>query len=302
MSASSSATTMRSGAAPVPLSGLRHGSCLTRRRRLDPRPGQPVGVCRERDLNPHALRQSILSAPCLPFHHPGGAVQHTRCAVGPRPGRALSGRQPVGLRRRPPGAPRRRRVHPQRRSSIRDPGGRAGDDDDLVALAGSGRGRAGSGRPGRPCRRCAAPRAPGRSRRPRSSASWERVAGWGEGEHRHGGRSRASARAESPVVVKVTRYLAPMRSPISAAARVMAPADVWGAEVRGAIRSRPWSSVFSMIRAIVVTASIGKAPIDVSPDSMRASAPSSTALAASEASARVGRGSRSSTPAPGWRR
>ena len=45
-----------------------------------------------------------------------------------------------------------------------------------------------------------------------------------------------------------------------------------------------------MMRAIVVTASIGQAPTLVSPESMIASAPSSTALAASDASARVGLG------------
>ena len=45
-----------------------------------------------------------------------------------------------------------------------------------------------------------------------------------------------------------------------------------------------------MIRAMVATASTGYAPTLVSPESMSASAPSSTALATSEASARVGRG------------
>ena len=44
-----------------------------------------------------------------------------------------------------------------------------------------------------------------------------------------------------------------------------------------------------MIRSIVRTAPIGCAPTEVSPDSITASAPSSTALATSEASARVGR-------------
>ena len=45
-----------------------------------------------------------------------------------------------------------------------------------------------------------------------------------------------------------------------------------------------------MIRAIVSTVSIGYSPTLVSPDSITASAPSSTALATSEASARVGAG------------
>ena len=51
-----------------------------------------------------------------------------------------------------------------------------------------------------------------------------------------------------------------------------------------------WSlSTASMIRSMVRTAAIGCAPTEVSPDSITASAPSSTALATSEASARVGR-------------
>ena len=54
-------------------------------------------------------------------------------------------------------------------------------------------------------------------------------------------------------------------------------------------RSRPFSAA-SMIRPIVPTASTGYFPTLVSADSISASAPSSTALAASEASARVGRG------------
>ncbi len=45
-----------------------------------------------------------------------------------------------------------------------------------------------------------------------------------------------------------------------------------------------------MIRAIVWTVSIGYLPTLVSPDSITASAPSSTAFATSEASARVGAG------------
>ena len=43
-----------------------------------------------------------------------------------------------------------------------------------------------------------------------------------------------------------------------------------------------------MMRAIVATASIAKAPTDVSPDSIKASAPSRTAFAQSVASALVG--------------
>ena len=50
-----------------------------------------------------------------------------------------------------------------------------------------------------------------------------------------------------------------------------------------------FSSTAQTIRAIVRTVSNGYLPTDVSPDSITASAPSSTALATSEASARVGR-------------
>ena len=95
--------------------------------------------------------------------------------------------------------------------------------------------------------------------------------------------------AESPDCVNVTRYFAPSSSPTSTAAQVTAPPVVCGLVPSRWIRSRPWSSVASMMRAMVRTAWIGHAPTLVSPDSMIASAPSRTALAQSEASARVGR-------------
>ena len=56
------------------------------------------------------------------------------------------------------------------------------------------------------------------------------------------------------------------------------------------MRGRPCCSVDSMMRAIVRTVSIGYAPTLVSPESITASVPSSTAFATSDASARVGRG------------
>ena len=49
-------------------------------------------------------------------------------------------------------------------------------------------------------------------------------------------------------------------------------------------------SAVSMMRAIVATAAIGYRPVAVSPDSIKQSEPSQTALATSVASARVGRG------------
>ena len=63
------------------------------------------------------------------------------------------------------------------------------------------------------------------------------------------------------------------------------------------------ASASRMIASSVCTARAGYAPTAVSPASMIASTPSSTALAASLTSARVGRGfDRSSTRAPAWRR
>jgi hypothetical protein len=35
------------------------------------------GLCPGRESNPHALRQGILSPLCLPFHHPGIALEFT---------------------------------------------------------------------------------------------------------------------------------------------------------------------------------------------------------------------------------
>jgi hypothetical protein len=88
--------------------------------------------------------------------------------------------------------------------------------------------------------------------------------------------------------VKVTKYFAPTIAPTSAAARVIAPPFVLGVVRNARIISKPPSSVRAMMRAIVATASIANAPTDVSPDNINASAPSSTALAQSVASARVG--------------
>ena len=56
------------------------------------------------------------------------------------------------------------------------------------------------------------------------------------------------------------------------------------------MRSRPCSSVDSTMRAMVCTVTTGYSPTLVSPESMTASAPSRTALATSEVSARVGTG------------
>src|SRR5437773_5505730 len=54
--------------------------------------------------------------------------------------------------------------------------------------------------------------------------------------------------------------------------------------------SRMLPSASSMMRAIMLTASIGYFPVAVSAESITASDPSKIALATSEASARVGRG------------
>ena len=101
---------------------------------------------------------------------------------------------------------------------------------------------------------------------PRTARGWDRVAG--SGVKASIGmllRSRESRRAESPVWVKVTMNFAPTSSAISAAATVTAPPMVRTAVPIDAMRDSPWSSVFSMIRAIVRTDSIGHFPIEVSP-------------------------------------
>ncbi len=96
--------------------------------------------------------------------------------------------------------------------------------------------------------------------------------------------------AESPDCVKATRYAAPTRSATSAAALAMTPPWVRGCQSIAAIVRSAWSSVETMMRAIVSTTVMGCSPTLVSPESITASAPSSTALATSEASARVGAG------------
>ena len=111
-----------------------------------------------------------------------------------------------------------------------------------------------------------------------------------------GPRSRDIRRAESPLVVNATTYLAPTRSATSSAALAITPARVCGSQSILAKTPAPspdaiaCSSVEVMIRAIVSTVCTGYSPTLVSPESITASAPSSTALATSEASARVGAG------------
>ena len=75
---------------------------------------------------------------------------------------------------------------------------------------------------------------------------------------------------------------------MSRAAKDSTPPLVRGVWVSGGAVTDS-ASTASMILAIVLTAMIGYLPTEVSPDSITASAPSSTALATSEASARVGR-------------
>ena len=90
--------------------------------------------------------------------------------------------------------------------------------------------------------------------------------------------------------MKATTYDAPTRSATSAAALAITPPRVLGCQSIAAILASSWSSVEAMIRAIVSTVSMGYSPTLVSPESITASAPSRTAFATSEASARVGRG------------
>src|SRR5689334_16407781 len=114
------------------------------------------------------------------------------------------------------------------------------------------------------------------------------------------GRWRATIRAVKPDVVVQTITFAPILCAISAAALVMASV---GASGDGISLSSAYSvvaeskapaqqstSARDAMRAIALTASIGYSPAAVSALSMTASVPSSTALATSLASARVGRG------------
>ncbi|SHZ44273.1 Uncharacterised protein [Mycobacteroides abscessus subsp. abscessus] len=75
---------------------------------------------------------------------------------------------------------------------------------------------------------------------------------------------------------------------MSRAAYEMTPRLVRGTWVSGGALTE-WLSTADTMRAMVRTASSGYLPTEVSPDSITASAPSRTALATSEASARVGR-------------
>src|SRR5918995_463732 len=108
---------------------------------------------------------------------------------------------------------------------------------------------------------------------PQVRASWLRVHWFGvKASMGMRGRTRASRRVESPLVVKVMRYFTPRSSPMSAAAAVTAPPLELGRVPSGRMRWRPWSSVFSMIRAIVRTVVNGFLPMLVSPESMSATA------------------------------
>ena len=96
-------------------------------------------------------------------------------------------------------------------------------------------------------------------------------------------------------MVNATTYFAPTRSATSSAAFAITPLRVCGsqsieANPPGPVDTIACSSVDAMIRAMVSTVWTGYSPTLVSPDSITASAPSSTAFATSEASARVGAG------------
>ncbi|KAF0962562.1 hypothetical protein MLGJGCBP_04313 [Rhodococcus sp. T7] len=100
--------------------------------------------------------------------------------------------------------------------------------------------------------------------------------------------NRANRRTVSPDCVNATNAFASNRSPMSRAAYEITPRLVRGTCVNGGTCVDSFSTA-STIRAIVRTVSITYFPTDVSPESITASAPSRTAFATSEASARVGR-------------
>ncbi len=166
---------------------------------------------------------------------------------------------------------------------------RAGDDDHQVVRVTHAALDQRASRPDAPCRRWSAPSRPGTPRPPRAAPSAAaRCSSGVNTSSRCAGCSRDSRRAVSPVWVNATSATAPSASPMSLAALTIAPPDV-----RGSCCSPRHRVPAALDRgddpAMVATACTGYLPTLVSPDSITASAPSSTALATSEASARVGR-------------
>ena len=142
-----------------------------------------------------------------------------------------------------------------------------------------------------PSRRCRASHGTTNVSMPHCSASWLRTA-TSEVNASSGMRQRcaASRRAEPPEAVNAASALAPVSAAMCTAAAAIAcgpsrsvPRASARRDARQPLRPR------RLMRAIVSTASIGHSPTLVSPESISASAPSSTAFATSEASARVGR-------------
>src|SRR5258706_2325965 len=126
---------------------------------------------------------------------------------------------------------------------------------------------------------------------PQVSASWLRVACSGvKASSGIGDRYLASRLAVSPDMVNATSAMALTTAPTSAAARAIAPPVVVGAPGSEEVTCRHSRSAPTTILAIVPTASAAYARMLVSADTMSASAPSSTALATSDASALVGLG------------
>ena len=127
------------------------------------------------------------------------------------------------------------------------------------------------------------------------------------------GRTRAALSAVEPELVKVTMAAAPMVSHTCRAASVMASDAVVsgvGSAWKPVWNSSGTCSARRITRSITDTASTGKSPTADSADSITASAPSSTALATSDTSARVGTGAlimdssiwvATTTGLPAWR-
>ena len=107
------------------------------------------------------------------------------------------------------------------------------------------------------------------------------------------GRSRATRSAVAPEAVNATIAFAPIVCPTCrAAAAIASAAECSGSGPDASIiaRHRSSCSTRATMRSIMLTASNGYWPAAVSADSITASAPSNTAVATSEASARVGAG------------
>ena len=140
-------------------------------------------------------------------------------------------------------------------------------------------------------------RAGERASRPRAARCSRRTPLVGDERVDRARRTLGREQARGPPGLRVARdrharRASPSRSTAAAWATAARLARVPARRLRGAVVASPRASTASAIFVAAAAASNGYSPIAVSPESMIASAPSSTAFATSVASARVGRGAR----------